>query len=501
MTNHLETSATAYTFTAPRAEWGKAIIFFLAFALLGLSFYPALLLVVVILMQRWSSNRYDFIVELTLFIGGFGFMHPNVLPVKMADVGLALGVVSIFICRKSPMAKKLLRLMLLYVALVVMIASTSDEPMRVQFIMMRNYFYVFYFFVPFAVFANQPFSFDKLLHSITVHTLVICGLYAADTYLLNALCLVPAAGHYLDPNFGTTYYSSVHRIIGTFNPLSLRWPRHYPYGVYWLLWLIIPIRSKQVRFSPGQWLLIALAVLSTRTATFMFGLVACYVCFSGNLKRVLRYAGIALVVLTGVYFADRATGGYVRLASTVDQFFSLNQAMDDEDVAEFASGRMAQILPKWELLTDLNRQWLGFGFLHPELTTNPKYQIANEYYIDVAKSDEVATAVEETHVQTILDIGFLGLILQAAIFIAFYYALRRHRHARYYLCMLIGFSLFGFGGFAGLITRESLTMIGLAMAAIVLAEDKAEQRTALEDTTPEYLPIANHSANTQNFIP
>jgi hypothetical protein len=229
--------------------------------------------------------------------------------------------------------------------------------------------------------------------------------------------------------------------------------------------------------------------------------VACYVCFSGNLKRVLRYAGIALVVLTGVYFADRATGGYVRLASTVDQFFSLNQAMDDEDVAEFASGRMAQILPKWELLTDLHRQWLGFGFLHPELTTNPKYQIANEYYIDVAKSDEVATAVEETHVQTILDIGFLGLILQAAIFIAFYYALRRHRHARYYLCMLIGFSLFGFGGFAGLITRESLTMIGLAMAAIVLAEDKAERPTTLENTTPEYLPIANHSANTQKFIP
>ena len=94
-------------------------------------------------------------------------------------------------------------------------------------------------------------------------------------------------------------------------------------------------------------------------------------------------------------------------------------------------GARAPTTPNGNLLSRLNRQWLGFGFLHPELTTNPKYAITNEYYTDTSRSEEVATAVEVTQVQTIFDIGFVGLLVQTAFYVGLYFMIRRLRHSSY----------------------------------------------------------------------
>lgn len=460
------TDTAVGTFSAPMAEWWRAIGFFLTLALLGLRFYPAALLLLVLLVWRYRTDRYAFMLELMITIGGFGFMHSDVMPVKLTDLALIAAAGGVALYRRSPLVSRLLWLTLAYFAAIFIIATTSDEAIRVQVVMMRNYFMFIIFIVPMMMFGNHRFEWDRFIHTLFLHELVICGLYAVDTFIINGLVLVPAASHIQDA-FGHRIYSSIQWIIWRPNPFW--WPRHYPYGLYWMALCVIPLIRRQVRLSAGQWALVLLALFSCRTMTFLAGLLVCFICFRGKLRQSLMVGFVTLVSITGLYFVDSALGSPMRIASTIDQFTSLEAAADNEDLAEFGSGRMAQIIPKWELLGDLHRYWLGLGFLHPTLTTNPKFQIKNEYYVDASKADEVATEVEVTQFQTVLDCGFLGLLLQTGFYVGVYFIIRRLRHADVYLCVLVAISVFGIGGFAGLSQRDGLLLLATTLAAILLS--------------------------------
>ncbi|MDE5959987.1 MAG: hypothetical protein K2G59_07510 [Muribaculaceae bacterium] len=45
-------------FAAPAAEWWRAIGYFLCLSLVGLRFYPALVLLAFVLAMRWRQDRY-----------------------------------------------------------------------------------------------------------------------------------------------------------------------------------------------------------------------------------------------------------------------------------------------------------------------------------------------------------------------------------------------------------------------------------------------------------
>lgn len=458
-------------FTAPAAEWWRTIGFFLCLALAGLEFYPALILVALYLVQRFRTDRYSFLIELMILFGCYGFVSANILPVKLSDFAFVVSMVALLVMRRTPVTNRTLWLTLAYFAAIAMIASTSDESMRIQVVMMRNYFFIIAFAIPLLVFANRPFEMDKFIHSVFVHVLVICGFYVVDTFIIHGTVLVPRATFSLD-HMGQKVFSSIHHILA--HPLQLTYfPRHYPTALFWMVICILPIVEKKVRLSFWQWVLVIFTFFSTRTMSFLGGLLVCFICFRRNVKQQLAVGLGSIVLIVGLYFADSAMGSPLRIASTIDQFTSLEAAADNEDLAEFGSGRMAQILPKWELLGQLDRYWLGFGFLHPQLTTNPKYQIKNEYYTDVSQSDELATAVEVTQVQTILDVGFLGLIVQTAFYIALWFVLRRQHYARFYLCAIVAFSVFGIGGFSGLNQREGLLIIATVVGAILAANKPA----------------------------
>lgn len=453
-------------FAAPAAEWWRAIGYFLCLSLVGLRFYPALVLLAFVLAMRWRQDRYAFLIELTYFFGGFAFLHSNALPFKPSDIALVVSVCAVFIYRRSPLVSRILWLTLAYFAAIFLIATTSDESIRVQIVMMRNYFTIIGFLIPFLVFANCDFEWNRFIRSVVLHVLVVCGFYVVDTFLICGMVLVP--GSLAIESLNGPVYSDFNNLLwrpGDF----MWWPRHYPPGLYWMALCIVPLARRQLRLSWQQWLLVILSFVSCRTMTFMAGLLVGFICFRGKVRQALVIGAASVVAITGLYFVDSAMGSPLRIASTVDQFSSLEAAADNEDLAEFGSGRMAQILPKWELLGDLNRYWLGLGFLHPTLTTNPKYQIKNEYYVDVSKSEETATGVEVTQFQTILDCGFLGLIVQTAFFVGIYFVIKRLRYSQYYLCVLVAVSIFGIGGFAGLTQRDGLLLLAVTLGTVLLA--------------------------------
>ena len=100
-------------------------------------------------------------------------------------------------------------------------------------------------------------------------------------------------------------------------------------------------------------------------------------------KHMTKYAIIGIATGTVLYFIDGSmayvnddyrTIAPIRLYSSVNQISEVAEAIDDEDIAEFGSGRIAQVIPKLELLYNLGYQWRGFGFLDKYETDNPKKQ-------------------------------------------------------------------------------------------------------------------------------
>ncbi len=425
--------------------------------MIGLRIYPLLLVGLMFFIWVWRNDRYYFMVEIMLLIGSFGMVPFNVFPIRIADICLPLSLFAMFIYRKTPAIKRITLAMIAYFAVVILIASTSLESMSVQFYRMRNYFTIMLFFIPLLIFANKAFKWDKFLDALTVHTLVICAFYIIDTYIVGGYILLPdthPGG--MESTIFDPYYSN----FGI---------RHWPQGLYVLVPLVPALNYGKLRFSWLQWLIIIGALYASKTNSLLFALIICWVFFRPGLKKVALYSATATVLIIGGYFIDRATGDNLRLASNIDQFSALEAAQDDEDLAEFGTGRMAQILPKWELLSDMHRLHIGFGFLHPKLSTNPKFQIRNDYYSDISQADEVATEVEVTQVQTILDIGFIGLLAQTLFFVGVYFIIRRMPQANYYLCTVVGNSFLGIGGFAGFTTIQGLTLLAFILGAVLCA--------------------------------
>lgn len=444
----------SHYFSATRNEWLRVVLYYLLLSLIGLQFYPAWILVAVMLVNRWRTDRYYFLIELFILTTGSGFTRQ--VPI---DIGFLFGAIGIVIYRKNPLVKKVTLFTLAYFTLILILASTSLESMRIQLLSIRYYWLIITFFIPLVTFANREFDYRHFFHVLTLHIMCICAFYVVDTFIISGSILLPGSNAFALSTFRNPYIS------------LFAFPRHYPPGLYWLILLIPALNYGQLKLRWYHWALILLAVASSRTNSLLFALVFCWVLFRPKLKQVALYSIVAVVALTALYVVDAATGRNMRIANNIEQFTDLSNATDDEDLAEFGTGRMAQILPKWELLQRMDRQWLGFGFLHPTKSTNPVFQIQNDYYSDISRAEETATSVEVTEVQTILDMGYIGFLGQLLFYVGLFFMLRRFNGSKMYLCTVVGFEVMGFGGFAGLNGMHgAIQILGLIIGIILLQQ-------------------------------
>lgn len=453
-------------FSMPRKDWVMSTLYLLMMALYGLDFYPAILVIAVLLLRSFNNNRYEFLIQLTLLFGCYGLTDTNRnYPIKAEDIALAISVIGIFIYKKNVLTRRILTIMLLYIVAVFLISLTSEEVMGIQIRRMRTYFAILYLFVPLLVFANRQFEIDKFFRQLLMYSIIICVFYTIDGFIL--------CGHFFMPNtfiWGSAmskFYDPV------WAPFSMNFVRKYPPGLYLLALCVYPI-ARYYKLQKWQILFIVLALLACRTMTVIAGLLVAYIMVIGKIKLFFKYVSIAIAGLVVLYFVDRGLGGFMRVSSTVDQFtnFAMPEeqidGLQDENEVSFGSGRLAQIVPKFELLYSLNREWLGFGFLHPTETTNQKYIILNPFYQDLASAEEVATDVEVTQAQTILDIGYIGLIIQTLFFLSLYLIIKKLEFSTYFFSLLVCFFISGFGGFGGYIFPASLFLITISLSVVIL---------------------------------
>lgn len=445
------------------------LFFLLSMSMMGLMFPLGYLLVPIILIERFRKDRYDFIIMMTIFMGGFGYISEGILPVKTEDIALLVSAAVVCLYRKSPIIKKTLLLLLAYAACLLIIAKFSTESMMIQIRTWRYYMLFIYFIVPIAAFSGEEFDIRVFFRRLFPYVFVTCAFYIIDGFIINGFIFLPTT-----PIWGGSAHSTF--LTPYAHPFSIYFVRKYPQGLILLAMCIYPM-AKYYKLKPIEWVLIIGACAASRTFTVISGFLVGYMVCAANARTILKYIGVAAVVLAALYYIDsflpttQKTAGiesFLRVKSSIDQVFALGEVQDDVDLSALASGRSAQILPKLELVSSLGKQWTGLGFLHSELTTNTDYIINNEYYIDVEKSEEVATGIECEPFQVYVSVGILGLIAYFGFYVMLNVFVKNYRYARYFLSMVIMVFWFSLGAYGGLTNANGLVMVALAYSAILL---------------------------------
>ncbi len=448
-------------------SWPTAIVFMLSLSALGLFFYPALLVTAFIMARSWRRSRYDFLLQLMLVVGGYGFTNSEVTFVNLGQLGFLLGVIFAFLLRKDALLKRLVAASAAYFAVMWALAFYDDESVRNQWSTINVFAEIIFFTVPLAVFAGRQFSYDRFIRSVFPYAMVACVFYILDAFVLSGWVLVPR----LQAWGATTAFYDL-----AWAPLTGWVVRKYPPGLYILVLLLLPL-ARQYRLKAWQWVVIVLAVMSTQTFTFISGLVLAFIIAQGGVLRAIKYGALAVVALTVLYFVDDSMssegeyGAYespMRISSTINQFVELGDVVDYEDMADFGSGRVAQAIPALDLLYRLGYEWHGIGFVAEGHSDNPRFFIENEFASDVTNNETFIGQIEISALRVLFYIGYIGLAVHILYFLYLYLAVRRLRHSDYLLCVMCVFVWLGLGGFEGLITQQSLTLVAMALAVPLL---------------------------------
>ncbi len=435
--------------------------------MIGLHFLPGYPVALFILADRFFRCREEFTVQLFLLATVSGMYTEAAFPFKWCDVLLMGGAVASAAFRYSPDVRRILIAVAVFIAAVILLAMLSDEPMRVQIRLMRYYFLVIAFTIPLILFMRRRPDMDLLMRYILIYSLAMSAFYFIDGFILCGDVLVPCT-----PTAGGTPHNSVWNDL-FWAPLTTYFPRKWPAGLFiWIIgaWIV----AACYRLRPIWWIVILAGALACRTMTFLAGVVVVYVIGIAPRVNLRRYIIPAAIGFIALYYVDSATGSFMRVASTVDQFADVKEAIESDDiaaVADFGSGRMAQAIPKLLLLVEQRRVLTGFGFIHPsESAINTGLLYQNDLYHDQSADNtlEMPTVVEVTQLQTVLQIGVIGLLIQSVFFFLTWYFIRSYRLSRLYLAVIIGVSVTGLGGFIGFIFPASL-WVALALAITLLA--------------------------------
>lgn len=472
-------------FSVSPQEWIWNIIFLLSLALTGLKMPLGNLLVVLLLLRAYKVNREAFVFMLMLTFGGYAYSQPNI------DWGvnhmflLFPGSILAMCVLKKPLAIKqsIIAYALFAVFTIAMCFFNGVPSMSEQLRPMLGYLAFCVFAIFLVAFSGTGFDIHKFWRTAFSFAMISCVFYILDGYIVRGWLFVPCSWIDFDGTESTWHNPLI------FGPTGWM-PRKYPPGLYPCALLIYPL-AKYYKLRWWQWGLVIGAMMASRTSTVMFAFVFGYIIAQGSMKRYLLYGVIASVGLTVLYFVDDAMGYHgedgkqttLRIASTVNQFFDLSEAQDDEDFAEAGTGRVAQAIPSVEYIYDVGREWVGFGMVNDN-TKNPYLIVENNYVPNPLFKYQAVNNVEITPVRVFLSYGYLGLIVWFGFVFGLCRILQGMRYASFYTNVAIILMVFGVGGFDSWFTSRGIIVGAMAYAVVLLANKPQSLAQYPDQTAP-----------------
>lgn len=468
-------------FHAPNG-WKGPVLFMLSMAAVGLSFYPAWLLVLMMLVHSFKTDRYEALIMLLIALGGYGFREaPSTIPSAMM---YAVAIPLVFLLRKTKVTRRALIIWGIYAAGCLVFAFKSIEPLSGQVLMLMWYLSFLFFLIPLGMFAGRSFSMDDFFNRLYPFAVIYFIFYLLDGLILCGPVFLPQ----LQPIVGVRPFWDPYVI-----PLGGFVARVYPPGFYLPLMLMYPlVRRYKLRW--WELLLFLTALGITKTFSLISAVLLGFVICQKGFGRTSKYIVLASSLFLTLYAVDISIsdisqiatpeGSRLRIASTVNQFVLLDSAQDAEDLAEFGTGRMAQVIPKVERLYEMGLEWTGFGFLHPSKTDNPMFMITNELYTDISQSEESVAAVEVIPVQVFLNMGYLGIIWHLLFLIGLILVIRKLPDAKYFWTLMVMFIWLGIAGFCGMVQPQGQMIVGTAFAMVILQDKTRRGVNCAESPTP-----------------
>lgn len=471
-------------FSVSAQEWIWNLIFMFSLSLTGLAMPLGNLMVVILLIRAFKVNREAFVFMLMLTLGGFAISEPKYQwGINQMFLMVPASVIAMCVLKKSkPVKQTIIAYGAFALFTVVMCALYGGESLLIQLRPMLCYLSFCFFALPLVSFSGEGFDMHRFWNTTFSFMMIMCAFYIIDGYILRGWVLIPCS--WIDYE-GTlsTWTSPI-----MYGPLG--WlPRKYPPGLYPLALLLYPM-AKYYKLNWWQWALIGGAMLASRTSTIIFSLVIGFILAQGSFKRYVIYGIVAISLFAGLYYVDDAMGysseteqSTMRIASTINQFFDLSEAEDDEDLAEAGTGRMAQVIPSVEYTFSVGREWVGFGFVDPD-TKNPSLIVENELVANPEFKYQAVNNVEVTPVKEFLTQGFIGLAVWFGFIFGICRILRGMRYARYYTNVAIVLMLYGIGGFDSWFNFPGILVGAMAFASVLLAnkpqslEEYPEERPA-----------------------
>lgn len=468
-----ETTARKVYFHQSRGEWMWDIIFMLSLSLTGLGMPLGNLLVVILLLRAFKTDREAFVLMLMLVLGGYAISQPKYQwGVNQMFLMFPVSIICMCVMRKAPMVTPTIRAYCAFALLTVawcVLAGVESLPSQLR--PMLNYLSFCFFILPVISFAGKPFDMHRFWTKCWSLMMIVCAFYIIDGFILRGWVLIPCS--FIDLEGTVSSWTSP--IL--YGPTG--WiPRKYPGGLYSLALLLYPL-AKYYKLRWWQWGLIIGALAASRTSTITFGLIAGFILANNSFRKYLSYGSLSIAAITALYFIDDHMGynseteqSTMRIASTVNQFIVLNEVEDDEDLSQAGTGRMAQVIPAVEYAYDTGREWTGFGFVDPN-TENPYLIIDNPLIPNPELRFVAVTNVEVNQVQVFLTFGYLGLIVWFAFVFGIYRIIRRSRYSDYYVNVAIVLMLYGVGGFDSWFNFPGILIGAMAYSAVLLAGKEA----------------------------
>lgn len=461
-----ETAGGKELLVVSRSQWYWTIGFYLSATLTGLRIPLGLIFIIAILFNRWKYNRYDFIIQLMIIIGEFGLFYTKATLLPMPVVAFGVACVLLFVYRKPQIVRQSLLVLGVYAAVLVFLATFSDESLRIQFLLLRHHLLFIFILIPLAVFHNREFDIREFCRRLLPYFVIMSVYYVIDGWILSGQLFLPSSRSWAPVDI-TSFW---------IHPFSF--DRMSPFGLYIFIPCVWPL-AKWFKLSKWMWIVIALAFIVSQTFTLIVGFAVFYILISGHGMQLLKYGSISVVLLVIGYFVDDAItpplktsmeSSTIRIKSSVDQFVRLYEDFDDPQVlADFASGRIAQALPKFELITKRGSQLTGLGFIHPDYSSKRKYTIINELYQNQGKAEEMATTIESVPLQVYFNVGYLGVAAHYLFLLALWLVVRKLPNAGYFGWTLLLACFTGLTGLASLLSAQGWAMVDWTWAAVILS--------------------------------
>lgn len=447
------------------------ILFMLSLTMIGLKFPLGYFVALCVLINRFVHDRYDFIIELTLLCGGFSVLTPYL------DLFPAADKIIVIVCCLLPIiykfkyiAYKEVMLFYIYAIILMLFAYNSEESIYIQSSVMVSWLGLCIFIPIYASFGNQRFDFKVFLKRLFPYFIIICFYYIIDSIILSGNFFLPR---------DNTASPDISFLNLNLYPFSFAFIRMWPMSLYISIPIIYAV-TKYYKMPAWQWIVFLIALAVCRTFSLYVALILCWVLSQDKPKKMIKYLGYAIVILVIGYCVDSEPvlvdedvyESKLRIRSSLDQFTSLANITDDEDLSKFGTNRMLAIIPAFELLYDLNKQWFGVGFLDINKTENQDYYFENELILDPhnPKKVQLINDIESVPIYVLIVIGYVGLIIHCVIFFLSWWYIRKLKYSDLYGIMLICFILLGITGFSGLV-GNGLFLCGLFLSAIMLANN------------------------------